>query len=109
MVVDYESIQPIEIMTISGDVAEVAIIVGLKCVDPGYEPFSYWEGDPGWGPEFDISYIALQNTEGKSREFGNFALMEDIFKNLLGESVYDAVIDAAMDDACENWEGYSEE
>ncbi len=105
MIVDYESTQTVEISTADG-YFEAKIVIGLEQLTLGY-PASFdpqFGGDPGAGPEWDISTVAFIDDDGKSREFGPLMAMIDIAMTIFGRELWDNMVEAAFVDATENYE-----
>ncbi len=106
MNVDYESSQFIELSSQWGD-REVEFVIGLACTHLGTAPTfdPLWGGDPGTEAEFNMVNIAYLDEEGNSIGFeGSLGLVSlGFIKGFLGNGVYDLMIEAAFEDAVNNY------
>lgn len=105
MIAHYESTQMVEISAADGYL-EAEIVIGLERTHAGYPPsFGPMGGDPGSDPEWDISTVAFIDDDGKYREFGPLATMLDIAVTIFGRELWDDLVDAAILDANESYDG----
>lgn len=106
--IDYTSTQSIEVTTPNG-YREAEIAIGLECTFSGYsgsfDPYTGWE-EPS-GPEFDIVSLTLIDEGGNSVVIDSYIVMQAIFRAFLGDEIYDAMIEDAVVDASENYNGGS--
>ncbi len=105
MIVDYESTQSVELSTPNG-YREAGIVIGLHQTHKGYPPsFNPIDGgDPGSEPEWEITTVSVIDGDGKSREFGTLATMEDILETFVGAEMWEEITHMATLDALENYE-----
>ncbi len=102
MTVDYESTQCLEIVSQWGD-REVEFVIGLECTSPRTSSFSTLTGDyPSEDPEFNMVNIAYLDEEGNSVYLG-IEQGDKFIKSFLGNGVYDLMIEAAYEDAVNNY------
>lgn len=106
MSVDYQSSQFVEISSVFGG-REVEFVIGLECTHVGSPPYfdPVHGGDPGSEAEFNMVNIAYLDEEGNSVGFdGSLGLVSSGFiKAFLGNDLYDTMIDAAHEDAVNNY------
>lgn len=96
---DYESVQHVEVNDSNGNGREIEFVLALECVTPStpatFDPM--YGGDPGSEAEYEINYISLIDEGGNSREI---EMAQVAF--LLGDDIYQAMLNAAILDALEN-------
>lgn len=104
MTVDFTSQQSAEILTPNG-YHETLVNIGLECTFAGY-PASFdpqTGGEPGADPVFDVVSLSLIDDSGNSVEFVSFIIMRAILMATLGHDIYNSMVDAACEDAAENY------
>lgn len=99
---DYETDVFVDLPTGDGDeLEEVRFTIGLQCTAASFagcfDP--RWGGEPPSGPEFEVTYIAREQPDGKSAD-----LSWDDFENLVGRTEADGLFDVACERAAETGE-----